>query len=106
MSTGEQNTSLWESALGTSQLLSETWDPSLVQVSGAGQEGNDLCRHDPARMARFPNEDKQGEDLPLSPGCSVSLRRHRACLILRGSLANISQGILHIQNSDKLLLFN
>lgn len=39
--------------------------PSLVQISGAGQEGNDPCRHDPARM-----EDKQGEDLPLSPGCT------------------------------------
>lgn len=101
MSTGEQNTSLRGSAMRTSQLFPETWDPSLVQVSEAGQEGNDPCRHDPASM-----EDKQGEDLPLSPGCSASLHRHRACLILRGSLANISQGILHIQNSDKLLLFN
>lgn len=49
------------------QFLPEAWTPVLCKSVGQGREGMTTAVHDPARLSRFLNKDKQGEDSPTLP---------------------------------------
>lgn len=86
-------------------LLPEAWTSSLIRHSGEGRGGISDPLAVVHQVFRFLNKTKW-------TGTSHSLWLYVLQLgngarsNLLGSLANISQRVLHIANSDKLLLFN